>query len=141
MSIRKAIINDKERIVDLLEQLGYPDTGSFIEEKMISIFNNAKASLLVYEVETTVVAFMAIDFITQIALKGDFARISYFAVDDKYRSNGIGKEMEEYFEKLAKEKNCDRTELHCSDYRTEAHKFYFRQGYVESPKYLMKKIS
>ena len=140
MPIRKATIADEHNIADLLEQLGYPNTQSFLKEKMLSILRNRNTILLVYEDARKVVAFMAIDFITQIALKGDFARLSYFAVDNKYRSKGVGKEMEEYFERLAKERNCDRIELHCHERRTEAHKFYFKQGYIESPKYLMKKI-
>ena len=140
MPIRQAALEDKYRISELLKQLGYPDTIDFIEKKMLSISLNPNASLLVYEVDRDVVAFMAIDFIPQIALKGDFARLSYFAVDSKYRSKGIGKEMEAYLEMLARQRNCDPIELHCNDRRTEAHKFYFRQGYIESPKYLMKKL-
>src|SRR5689334_22296087 len=98
MAIRKAVIEDKNSIGELLAQLGYPTTPDHLERKMLTIFLNPNALLLVYEADKRVVAFMAIDFITQVALKGDFARISYFAVDKEYRSKGIGKEMEEYFE-------------------------------------------
>jgi GNAT superfamily N-acetyltransferase len=140
MGIRKTTIEDAHSIAELLEQLGYPGTEHFLREKMLAIQTNPNALLIVYEDAGKVIAFMAIDFITQIALKGDFARLSYFVVDNKYRSKGIGKEMEQYFELQARARNCDRIELHCSEYRTEAHQFYFRQGYTESPKYLVKKL-
>jgi len=79
-------------------------------------------------------------FLPQLGLKGDIARIGYFAVHQAFRSNGIGREIEEYCESLAREKNCDRIEVHCHERRKDAHRFYYRQGYFESPKYLMKSL-
>jgi hypothetical protein len=32
-------------------------------------------------------------------------------------------------------------EVHCHSRRSEAHRFYARQGYIESPKYLMKMLT
>ena len=96
--------------------------------------------LLVYETTTGVVAFISLHFIPQIGVAGDFARISYFSVDDSVRGQGIGREMEEYVVMLAKERGCDRIEVHCHTRRVDAHRFYFRQGYEESPKYLMKRL-
>jgi GNAT superfamily N-acetyltransferase len=49
--------------------------------------------------------------------------------------------MEEYVVMLAKERGCDRIEVHCHSRRTDAHRFYSRQGYEESPKYLMKRLT
>jgi GNAT superfamily N-acetyltransferase len=90
--------------------------------------------------ENKIVGFLSIHVVPQIALEGDFARISYFCVDENFRSCKIGKQLEEYCEKIAKENNCDRIEVHCHSRRERAHEFYFRQGYEESPKYLIKKI-
>ena len=131
---------DAEYIADLLDQLGYPGTEAFIPSKIDIITGDPNAMLLVSEDNGAVAAFIAINFITQLGLEGDFARISYFAVSDAYRSKGIGREMEVYCEELARARGCDRIEVHCSDYRADAHRFYFRQGYVESPKYLIKRL-
>ena len=38
-----------------------------------------------------------------------------------------------------RERGCDRIEVHCHERRVDAHRFYYRQGYEESPKYLMKR--
>lgn len=108
--------------------------------KVQKLLSHPDAELIVCEDEHKVIAFISIHFIPQLALKGDFARISYLAVDDAYRSKGIGKLLEEYCTSLAIERNCDRIELHCHERRTAAHKFYSRQGYSESPKYLLKKL-
>ncbi|MGC4037625.1 MAG: GNAT family N-acetyltransferase [Chitinophagaceae bacterium] len=140
MGIRNAILSDHHAITKLIEQLDYPGSEDFIQEKMRVIINNPLTELLVYDDEDKVVAFIVLEFLPQLGLKGDIARIGYFAVDHSVRSKGIGKEMEEYIEQLARERKCDRIEVHCHERRKDAHRFYFRQGYFESPKYLMKSL-
>ena len=140
MSIRNATLHDYEAIKELLNQLDYTGTDSFLLSKMELLINQPNSQLLVYDLDAKVVAFIAIDFITQLALQGDFARITYFAVDRSVRNVGIGKQMEDYCEDIARSRNCDRMEVHCHQRRLEAHRFYYRQGYTESPKYLVKSM-
>lgn len=140
IGIRKAEVNDWEQIVLLLNQLDYPNTKDFIKEKIETFLKDANEELLVYEEEKIVIAVISIHFIPQLALRGDFARISYFAVDSNVRSKGIGSEIEDYCTKLATKRNCDRIEVHCHSRRKDAHRFYFRQGYTESPKYFIKML-
>ena len=87
-----------------------------------------------------ILGLLSLHIIPQIALAGDFARISYFAVETSTRSNGIGRRMEEYATQLAREKGCELIEVHCHSRRARAHEFYARQGYNESPKYLIKRL-
>nr|WP_199162253.1 GNAT family N-acetyltransferase [Elizabethkingia sp. ASV34] len=141
MKIRTIKESDHGVISDLLSQLGYPDTERFIKEKIRTLLENPNEYLVVIENENEhVFGFISVHIIPQIALEGDFARISYFAVDENYRSLGAEKILEEYCTKIAKERNCDRIEVHCHTRREKAHLFYYRQGYEESPKYLMKKL-
>jgi GNAT superfamily N-acetyltransferase len=140
MGIRKAVIEDWKAISDLLSQLDYSDTETFIRNKIEKLIIHPDEDLLVYEDNERVIAFISMHYIPQIALKGDFARISYFAVDKTIRSKGIGREIEAFCTELAKNKNCDRLEVHCHSRRTDAHRFYVRQGFIESPKYFMKMI-
>jgi GNAT superfamily N-acetyltransferase len=142
MGIRTAKNSDWTAISHLLDQLEYPDTASFLEEKIKKMTGHPDERLLVYEegTEGRIIAFISLHFIPQIALRGDFARISYFAVEDTARSLGIGREMEEYCTQLARERDCHLLEVHCHTRRGRAHDFYFRQGYTESPKYLIKKL-
>ena len=138
--IRPAALSDAPAITALLTQLGYPDTAVFLHQKLAKMLDHPDEILLVVEVENQVLAFISFHIIPQIALPGDFARISYFAVEASARSLGIGKAMEEYCTNLAQERQCDRIEVHCHSRRTDAHRFYFRQGFEESPKYLIKKL-
>ena len=143
MPIRPAALSDAPGISRLLTQLEYPGTQDFLEIRLAAMLRDPAETLLVWEEPAgppRILAFLSLHFIPQIALPGDFARISYFAVDDTARSNGIGRQMEEEVSRLAREKGCALIEVHCHSRRTRAHEFYARQGYMESPKYLIKKL-
>ncbi|PLT32842.1 GNAT family N-acetyltransferase [Bacillus sp. V5-8f] len=124
----------------LLTQLEYPDTEQFIKDKVETLLMETNEELLVFEEDEKVIALISIHFIPQLAVKGDFARISYFAVDTNIRSKGIGPKIEEYSTDLAIKRNCDRIEVHCHSRRKDAHRFYMRQGFTESPKYFIKML-
>lgn len=138
MGIRKATLADQSAISTLLDQLGYPGTEDFLLQNLTVMLAQPTSAVLVYELDGKVAGFIAIDFIPQLATKGDFARISCFAVDENVRSKGIGYLLEEHCTQLANERNCDRIEVHCHSRRVDAHRFYERQGYEESPKYFRK---
>jgi len=153
MSIRSATIGDWEGISRLLTQLEYPGTAAFIRSRLERMLNDPAETLLVWDEPpapsgpppaspgpSTILGFLSLHFIPQIALQGDFARISYFAVDDEARSQGIGRQLEETATRLATERGCVLMEVHCHTRRTRAHEFYARQGWTESPKYLIKKL-
>src|SRR5690606_26899121 len=74
-------------------------------------------------------------------LSGDICRISYLCVSARARSQGVGAQLEERAASLARQRGCDRIELHCHERRTDAHRLYYRQRYVESPKYLYKSLT
>ncbi|MBA4387456.1 MAG: GNAT family N-acetyltransferase [Verrucomicrobia bacterium] len=139
MKIRKANQKDAEAIAALLEQLGYPRTQTFLAERINLLAGDSGEELVVGEEGGRVVAVLSLHFIPQLAVEGPFARISYLCVQEGLRSKGIGRQLEEYAEKAARARGCDRMELHCYARRTDAHRFYFRQGYEESPTYLMKR--
>jgi GNAT superfamily N-acetyltransferase len=139
--IRNATAEDSDRIVELLAQLGYANTHSFCKERIQELLANSDAMLFCYEIEGSVIALLSLHVIPQIALLGSFLRISYFIVDEIMRSNHIGSELEAYASHIAKERGCDRIEVHCHERRKEAHRFYERHGYVESPKYFIKQIT
>jgi GNAT superfamily N-acetyltransferase len=137
---RPAQLSDGPAIALLLESLGYPDTGVFIESKLAQQLAHPDAKLIVAVNGTRLLGFISLHFIPQIALPGDFCRISYFCVSENARSAGLGARLEQLAVALAEERQCDRIEVHCHSRRTDAHRFYGRQGYAESPKYLMKML-
>lgn len=146
--IRIALHTDWPAIVRLLDQLDYPDTAKFMETRLAQLLNDPAEILLVWDEDSAnpaasdaqILGFLSLHFIPQIALPGDFARISYFSIDETARSKGIGRKMEEHATELARERGCELIEVHCHTRREKAHAFYFRQGYEESPKYLVKRL-
>lgn len=140
MGIRTAKVEDYKQISLLLTQLDYPDTEHFLKEKIEILLTEPNEELLVFEEDKNIIAVISVHFMPQLAVKGDFARISYFAVDKNIRSKGIGRKLEEYCNDLALKRNCDRVEVHCHSRRTDAHRFYIRQGFTEAPKYFVKML-
>lgn len=138
MQIREARIGDSKAIATLLAALDYPATEGFIERKIEQQLKHHDARLLVAVEGSEILGFISLHFIPQLALPGDFCRISYFCVNEASRSRGVGRSLEEAAAALAKERGCDRIEVHCHARRELAHQFYDRQGYSESPKYLVK---
>jgi GNAT superfamily N-acetyltransferase len=138
--IRKAKLSDSTIIADLLNQLGYSTKKECIYDKLKLFRQDPDEKLFVAVENDIVLGFISIHFIPQIALTGDFARISYFCVDEKNRNNKIGSKLEAYCEKIARERKCDRIELHCHARRERAHIFYQNHGYTESPKYFIKML-
>jgi N-acetylglutamate synthase-like GNAT family acetyltransferase len=141
MSIRKAVLTDAEAIRELLKQLDYPTADGFIATKLPLMLDHPDHNLVVYEKQGKVIGMISIHFIPQIALAGDFANISYFAVDENSRGENVGAKLEAYCTQLAMERKCDRIFVHCHIRREDAHRFYDRQGYQESRKYLIKKLN
>ncbi len=140
MEIRKAEVADAERIAELLDQLGYSDTGQFMVEKIVQLTADPDEELAVAVDDGTIVAVVSLHFIPQLGLPGAFARISYLCVDEQARGRGFGKELVLFCEFIAKGRGCDRMELHCHERREDAHRFYRGRGYSESRKYLIKKL-
>lgn len=138
--IRIAKVEDADVIAGLLTQLGYQKTLSFMPNRIQELLDNPDAMLFLYESEGKVVALLSLHVIPQIALFGSFLRISYFVVDETVRSREIGAELEALATKIAKERACDRIEVHCHERRKDAHRFYERHEYIESPKYFIKNL-
>lgn len=138
MQIRPGELADGAAIAALLTDLGYPVTSDFVTQSLQRQLTHADAALLVAVAQEAVVGFISLHFIPQLALPGDFCRISYFCVDSAARGQGVGTALETAASALAQARGCDRIEVHCHSRREQAHRFYYRQGYGEVPKYLVK---
>ncbi|HET6828036.1 MAG TPA: GNAT family N-acetyltransferase [Ramlibacter sp.] len=138
--LRPATPADAPALVPLLEQLGYAGTEAHIEWRVRELLSHPDALLLVAQADGVVLGFMSLHFIPQLAVAGDFCRLSYLCVHESARGLGIGALFEHRAVEEARRRGCDRIELHSHERRRDAHRFYFREGYEESPKYLMKRL-
>lgn len=138
IEIKTPSISDASEIAKLMESLGYPGTELFMEKRIDELLSHKDEALFVAVKKGQVLGVISLHFIPQLALAGDFCRISYFCVSSQSRSKGIGALLEKKAVEVAKERGCNRIEVHCNERRTRAHLFYHKQGYIESPKYLCK---
>lgn len=141
MNIRLAESKDAFALSALLAELGYADTEPFIERRLAQLMVDETERLLIAEHGNTVLGFLSLHFIPQLALAGDFARISYFCIAEGERSKGAGQQLLQHAERLAREHACDRMEVHCHQRREKANAFYAREGYGESPRYHIKELN
>ena len=138
--VRLARSSDAAGLVQLLTELGYPGTENFIRDRVAQLRAHRDAILLVAECDDGIAGVISLHIVPQLALAGDFCRISYLCVGERFRGAGIGERLEKAAIAEARMRGCDRVELHCHERRVDAHRFYARQGYVESPRYLMKEL-
>ncbi|NKQ12311.1 GNAT family N-acetyltransferase [Pseudomonas sp. SST3] len=140
--VRDAHCGDAAAITHLLAELGYPGTGKFIDHRLQQQLNHADACLLVAEGDDgQLMGFISLHFVVQLALEGDFCRISYFCVDSRARGLGVGSLLAKAAEQRARARGCDRLELHCDVRRDAAHRFYTRLGYEDAPKYFRRSLT
>jgi GNAT superfamily N-acetyltransferase len=138
--LRPATSADAPALVHLLHELGYAGTESFIAGRLRQLAAHPDGLVQVAEVERVALGFISLHFIPQLALAGDFCRVSYLCVADHARGSGIGAQLLAFAEAQARARGCDRMELHSHERRVDAHRFYTREGYVESPKYLVRML-
>ncbi len=140
ISLRPVSNHDAEAIAQLLHQLGYPDSLSFLPRRIDEILADAMAACWIAEKSGEVVGVISMNQIPQLALSGDFARVSYFCIDVQSRGLAIGQTLIMKAEEWARSRQCDRIEVHCHERRKDAHRFYQREGFIESPKYFIKML-
>jgi len=140
-NIREARLSDINDIQSLLDQMGYYRPVEFLSKNLERILPDNSYSTLVYELDGRVIGLMTIHFYWQIAYEGETATVGFFVVDSNIRSKGIGKAMEEYCTQMAKDRNCALIEIFSSEKRTDAHRFYERQGYKVHEKFFIKEIN
>lgn len=138
--IRLAQPADAPSLTRLLTQLGYPGTKDFIAGHLASLLADPREVLLVWAEGDTITGFLSMDFSIYPPIKGLVATIKAFAVDEHARNRGVGAQLEAEATRRATERGCDRIVVHCAERRTRAHEFYYRQGYEEDPKYLIKRL-
>lgn len=140
--VREARRDDVVTIARLLAQLGYPASDELIDRRLQQQLDHDDACLLVAEGDDAqLLGFISLHFIAQLALEGDFCRISYLCVDSTARSRGIGELLVQAAEQRARGRGCDRIELHCDVRREAAHRFYERLGYEDAPKYFRRSLN
>lgn len=127
MKMRKAEKKDAERLINLMDQLGYK-IGAETLHKNLDLYGTA---VFVAEIEGEVVGCLAYHILPQFHSEERYMRIVSLVVDQRHRNQGIGKKLLQEAEKIATKNRCAVIELTSAAHRipSGAHAFYLGQGY------------
>ena len=129
MNFRYGLQDDCRRIYDLIcemEEKALPyDHFSRIWEKQIA---NPDYISLVCEEDGGVIGVLNLRLEEQLHHAQLVAEIMEMAVKAEYRSSGIGKALIRWAYQIAQEKGCLQIEASSNQLRTNAHRFYLREG-------------
>lgn len=132
IGIRPAVQQDAPVLKMLLAQMGkaYQRSVEQIEDRIQS-FSLARHQLLVAEVDSVVMGFIAFGCYEQFRLQGCCCHIDTLVVDKACRGNGVGKALVVVAEQYAKAQGATEIELTTANYRRAhgTHSFYKAIGY------------
>jgi GNAT superfamily N-acetyltransferase len=132
LSLRRAGIEDADRVAALCTQLGYPATPAQISRRIegLSPCLDSQA-VFVASLNSTVVGWIEVSICRN--LQSDpFVLISGLVVDQSARGLGIGKRLCEHAEAWARAKGIRLLRLTSRSTRAGAHRFYLRDGFTET---------
>lgn len=139
--IREALDADGDKLIPLIEQLGYRLTADDVSVK-IQLFSRNLDKIWVAEIDNTICGVISLTINNVLESPGFYARVGMLCVDESFRSAGIGKALISTAETYAEKIGCTRIFLTSSNYRVVAHQFYKKTGYqIPSTTYFEKSLS
>ena len=139
MVIRPAGAGDAHEIARLIDELGYPVTPDQVEARL-KILETAGECALVAELDGKVVACLSISTTKVLHRPAPVGRISMMVVDEALRGQGIGAELVAAAERLLAERGCQLVEVTSNLRRTDAHRFWEREGYERTSARFAKQV-
>ena len=130
--IRTARPEDSARIAELAGQLGYPSSAAEIERRFAGMKASGEHVVFVAQLADGSIAGWIGAFVYRSVEADARIEISGLVVDDRFRSQAVGRFLLERAEAWAREKGCSATGLRSNVIRERAHAFYQRQGYEHS---------
>lgn len=131
MLIRHFKISDVPQILPLMKQLGYPTTEDQFQQRMATIQTLPNYQTFVAEEQNIIVGLLGVSLQHFYEHDGTFVQVGVFIVDEKFRGQGIGRQLlvtsEEWAEKYGARKiliNSGNREE-----RKNAHQIYSTLGY------------
>lgn len=129
MVYRKSTLEDCKAVYDLICDM---ENKKLPFDKFKKIYHNQVNDFhyycLVCEHDGMVIGALNLRFEDQLHHAEKITEILEFAVSDKYRNIGIGKEMLSQSFQIAKDNGCSQIEVDCNQLRKDTHRFYIREG-------------
>lgn len=130
VSIRRVRETDAAAVAELNGQLGYPATAADVRERLATIANISSQAVFVACLAEDVIGW--IDVAVTFHLQSQpFALIGGLVVKDGHRGLRTGRRLCEAAEGWAREQGVNVMRVTSRSSRSEAHRFYLRDGYQE----------
>jgi GNAT superfamily N-acetyltransferase len=127
--IRPAQPADYARMAELAGQLGYPSNADDIERRLAGMNTLGEHAVFVAQLADGSIAGWIGAFVYRCVEADARVEISGLVVDERFRSQAVGRFLLGRAEEWAREKGCSATGLRSNVIREQAHAFYERQGY------------
>src|SRR5487761_466470 len=129
ITIRVAQLSDAPRLAPLAGQLGYPSTPEQVTARLRGIFSDSEHTVFVAEQRNGEIAGYVDVFLFRTAASDVRAEIAGLVVEEKSRSQNIGRMLMARAEDWARERGCSECGLRSNVIREGAHRFYENLGY------------
>jgi GNAT superfamily N-acetyltransferase len=127
--IRLARPADYPRMAELAGQLGYPATPDDIARRLAGFITTGENVVFVAQLADESIAGWIGAFVYRCVEADARVEISGLVVDERFRSQSVGRSLLERAESWAREKGLSATSLRSNVIRERAHAFYERRGY------------
>ena len=130
--VRDAAQGDAEAVARLCTQLGYPSSAAAMPARLARLNEGGSARALVATQEGGVVGLATIHLRHALNHAAPLAQLSLLVVDERVRSQGVGRVLVAAAEAWARERGCHRMIVTTALNRSDAHAFYERIGYAHT---------
>jgi len=124
----------------LFRQLGYPDAGAGLADRLSALLEDPRADVLVAAAKGALVGAVTMFFLPVAHEDGPWCRISALVVDEEHRGRGVGESLLAAAESAARAAGCSRIEATSALHREGAHRFYAARGYASGSQHFLKRF-
>ncbi|HEY0703481.1 MAG TPA: GNAT family N-acetyltransferase [Candidatus Acidoferrales bacterium] len=128
-SIRAPRAQDYAALADLAGQLSYPSNANEIALRLAHMEGRDDHAVFVAEMPSGEIAGWIAVFILVSVEVDPRGEISGFVVDERFRSQEVGKHLLARAEEWVRDRGCDTVGLRSNVIRDRAHAFYLRESY------------
>jgi GNAT superfamily N-acetyltransferase len=127
--IRQARPDDYPPMAELAGQLGYPSSAHEIARRLAGLNASGEHVVFVAQLADGTIAGWIGAFVYRCVEADARVEVSGLVVDERFRSQAVGRSLLERAEEWAREKGLSAATLRSNVIRERAHAFYERQGY------------
>ena len=129
VTVRSATAADAEALAPLLGELGYPADVAAVSSRLARMLGRDDQRVLIAEDDTGALGALALHFFPMLEYEHDAALITALVITERSRGGGVGRNLVERAEELARAANARRFVVMTHNRRAGAHAFYERLGF------------